>query len=110
MRELNFSTSKKNFLPVVFDDNNKILVKTPTKGIVEKLTSMSDILSDLQSNADNIEALETLYEVAAEIMSNNVAKKEITSEYLEDMLDMQDIIVFFDEYSKMLNSITKSKN
>ncbi len=56
------------------------------------------------------DTLPTVYEVAAEIMSNNVAKKEITSEYLEDMLDMQDIIVFFDEYSKMLNSITKSKN
>jgi len=43
-------------------------------------------------------------------MSNNVGKKEITSDYLEEMLDLQDILMFFDEYTKLIDGINEIKN
>lgn len=110
MRELNFRSSRKNYLPVIFEDNNKILVKTPTKGLVEKLTTLSEMLGSLEEDMANIEAIDAVYELAAEVMSNNAGKKEITSEYLEEMLDLQDILTFFDEYSILINSLNEVKN
>lgn len=110
MRELNFRSSRKNYLPVIFEDNNKILVKTPTKGLVEKLTTLSEMFGSLEEDMANIEAIDAVYELAAEVMSNNAGKKEITSEYLEEMLDLQDILTFFDEYSILINSLNEVKN
>ena len=52
MRELNFRSSKKNYLPVVFEDNTKILVKTPTKGLVERLATLSESLGELEHSAN----------------------------------------------------------
>lgn len=110
MRELNFRSSRKSYLPVTFEDNNKIMVKTPTKGLMEKLTTLSESFGSLEEDMANTEAIDAVYELAAEVMSNNVGKKEITSEYLEDMLDLQDILTFFDEYSKLINSLNEVKN
>ena len=53
MRELNFRSSKKNYLPVVFEDNTKILVKTPTKGLVERLATLSESLGELEHSANS---------------------------------------------------------
>lgn len=110
MRELNFRSSKKSYLPVVFEDNTKILVKTPTKGLVERLTTLSESIEEIESSANSSEALGAVFALASEVMSNNVGKKEITSEYLEEMLDLQDIMTFFDEYAKLIDGINEIKN
>ncbi len=110
MRELNFRSFKKNYLPVVFEDNTKILVKTPTKGLVERLATLSESLGELEHSANSSEALGTVFELASQVMSNNVGKKEITSDYLEEMLDLQDILMFFDEYTKLIDGINEIKN
>lgn len=110
MRELNFRSSKKSYLPVVFEDNTKILVKTPTKRLVERMTTLSESLEAVESSANSSEALEAVFAIASEVMSNNVGNKEITSEYLEEMLDLQDIMTFFDEYTKLIDGINEIKN
>ena len=68
------------------------------------------MLGSLEEDMANIEAIDAVYELAAEVMSNNAGKKEITSEYLEEMLDLQDILTFFDEYSILINSLNEVKN
>lgn len=77
---------------------------------MERLATLSESLGELEHSANSSEALGTVFELASQVMSNNVGKKEITSDYLEEMLDLQDILMFFDEYAKLIDGINEIKN
>lgn len=118
-RTLDFHKAKKTFLTVTLPDDEKILVRNPTKKIMDLMKELGEDFKALQdaTNAglssdevseENYEALNRVYEMTARIMSNNVARKQITVEYLEDLLDLEDLIVFFSAYTDFINTLQDS--
>lgn len=105
---LNFKTRKKDFLTVTFPDDTVIMVGTPTKGIFSALTTMQNELRDVDDTSD--ESLDSLYDACAVVMSRNKTGREITREYLENILDFEDIIVFFNSYMEFIGNLANSKN
>jgi hypothetical protein len=104
-KALNFNKVKKSFLPVTFSDEAEttILVGTPTKAIMTELTRLQ---SDLDDEAD----LDDLYEVCAQIMSRNKTGYPVTTEFLAERMDFEDIKIFFSAYMEFIGEVIGSKN
>lgn len=108
MKNLNFNSLTKKYLTVTLNDekNTTILVQSPTKKVMDYLIEMDKNASDENS----IEQIDSLYYICAEIMSRNMSKTKITKEYLEETLDIEDVITFFRTYLDFINLQTKGKN
>ncbi len=103
---LDFRAIKKSFFPVTFKDGKSILVLTPKKKTIDELSKIQTNLS----NADNIAELDETYLTIAKILSNNKTKTAITKEYVEKMLDIEDIIIFFNAYVDFVTELANQKN
>ena len=108
---LNFNNVKKQYLNVTLaDENNTVLmIGTPTKAVMTDLVLLQSGLESL-SDGDNDEALDDLYSVCARVMSRNKAGKKITKEYLEEIFDFEDIIIFFHAYVNFVSELSNAKN
>lgn len=108
-KPLNFTKIEKSYLPVTFADekNTTILVGTPTKAILDELTSYQDKIEELENNEN---ATNELFDVCAKIMSRNKTGAKITRKYLESVLDFEDIKVFFHAYIDFISNVINSKN
>lgn len=109
MKNLNFSNIKKNFFTITLPDEKKttLCIATPTKAILDNLNEFVD--SQDGSKMDQ-EILTDLYELCARIMSRNKAGLRIDREYLEDLLDVEDILVFISSYATFIQEVGLSKN
>ena len=107
-KSINFKTRKKDFLTVTFPDDTVIFIGTPTKAIFSALTTMQNELKDVNDTSD--ESLDSLYDACAVIMSRNKTGKKITREYLESVLDFEEIIALFNLYMEFIGDLSTSKN
>lgn len=105
--ELNFNNTKKKFLVVTLNNEQrtKLLIKTPTKLLMEKIFQMQKDIDEVDENN-----LDEVYELLSEIMSRNVKNIKISAKELEEILDFEDIFIFFNCYTNFINGIVKSKN
>lgn len=106
-KTLNFQNTKKQYLNVTLTDNTTLMIGTPTKAIMDKLISLQDRLTSTDTDA---EVMEDLYEVCAKAMSHNKGGINVTMEYLEELLDFEDILIFFNAYVEFIGGLTDSKN
>lgn len=108
-RALDFNTLKKQYLPVTLNDEKKtkLLITTPTKGVLDDFVRISDYLGD-EGVGD--EAISELYEVVARVMSHNKAGITITREKVEELLDFEDVIVFIRAYTAFIDEVVNAKN
>lgn len=108
-KELNFTRAKKTFLTVTMPDDKKILVRNPTKKIMDNLSDLGEdfktIEAEGEDTVDGREAVGRIYETSALILSNNLAREKITVDYLEDVLDIEDLIILFDSYTDFINGL-----
>lgn len=113
-KELNFATAKKKFLTITFIDGEKILVRVPTKRIMDELVNMKSAFEELESQEgeekNDSAALDEIYEITADIMSNNIKKKKIEVDYLSEVLDIEDLMIFFNTYMDFVNELKTVKN
>lgn len=106
---LNFKTAKKTFLTVTLIDGTVLLIGTPTKRVFDALTTIQNGLkADVSDIDDN--TLDEIYEACAYAMSRNKAGKVITKEYLEEIFDIEDILLFFNAYVNFIETLTDQKN
>ena len=108
---VNFNNVKKQYLTVTLADEKSttILVGTPTKKLLDELTGLQSTIESLNSD-DNTDALDELYDVCAKIMSRNKTNTHITKEYLEEIFDLEDIIIFLKEYMSFVSKLSTLKN
>ena len=108
-KSLNFNNIKKQYLNVTLNDEKQtvLLISTPTKAIFDELTSLQDILKNDELQSD---ALNDLYEICAKIMSCNKTGKKITSDYISDLFDFEDLLIFINTYTDFIGEITNRKN
>lgn len=111
-KSLNFNNVKKRYLSVTLADENNttLLIGTPTKALMDDLTSLQDNLETIGDDVDNIEALDDLFASCARIMSRNKGGIKITKEFLEDIFDYEDIMIFFNAYIDFVSELANSKN
>lgn len=108
-KALNFKKVKKSFLPVTFDDEveTTILVGTPTKAIMSELSQLQESIGDVEDDEADID---DLYEVCAKIMSRNKTGFTVTTEFLAERMDFEDIKIFFAAYMDFIDEVIRSKN
>ena len=108
-KSLDFNSIKKKYWTVTLPDENKsvLLIGTPTKGVLDSLLSMKESLENERMSDD---ALEDLYGICAKIMSRNKTGKVITKEFVQDIFDFEDIIIFIRAYTDFINEVTNVKN
>lgn len=107
-KSLNYNTVTKRYLSVTFADEKAttILVCMPTKSLLRELTALKSTL-DVENNVDSIDEL---YAVCVKIMNRNKAGVIITKEFLEDIFDFEDILIFLKEYMSFVGEVAGRKN
>ena len=93
---LDYTKAKKNYLTIKLMDGTTLFVGMPKKNVFSALVSLRELM--ITAQADNLEAIDEIYSLAALILSNNKAKKEITAEYIGEMFDTDDIKQLYNAY------------
>lgn len=111
-KPLNFNNVKKKYLTVTLADENKttLMIGTPTKAVMDDLVLLQESLDTLSEEETSIEVTNDLYNACARIMSRNKGGIEITKEYLENLFDFEDIIIFFNAYMDFIDEVAGEKN
>lgn len=100
-KALDLRNTKKEFFTLTFKDGKKIFVSMPTKKVFDELSSIDE---NSEESADQI------YSALASALSINKAKKDITKEYLEKNVDIEDLIVIFKAYVNFVSENANQKN
>ena len=108
-KTLDFNKIKRNYFKVTLNDENKteLQIMTPTKQMLE---AVIEVLPKFDSAAPDADDLASLYEMAALLMSRNRKGIHINADTLTDILDMEDLALFFSAYVSFVNEISQSKN
>ena len=112
-KTFDFNSVKKHYLTVKLADekNTTLLVGTPPKAIMDKITQLQADFNDMtDEDKTNGEIMDDLYDVCARIMSCNKAGVKISAEYLGNLLDFEDIFLFFNAYVGFIEEISTAKN
>ena len=110
MTTLDFRKQKKNYLKVTLNDEKEtnLSIMQPTKELFEKMVAMSEEMTDLASS--DLDALDEVYGVCAELMSRNKEGIIVSKSNLENTLDFEDIVIFLNAYSTFVAGIVNGKN
>jgi hypothetical protein len=108
-KSIDFTKLKKKYLTVTLaDDENTVLqITTPTKDILDDFLSLKDTVTGEDVGE---EAIDALYEICAKIMSRNRAGKVISTKFVQETLDFEDLIIFITGYSEFISEVANSKN
>ena len=109
--ELNFNKVMKHYLNITLVNGKRLMVGTPNKKLLDKITAMDKTLKVTKSEDSlSTEQVNDLYNICGEIMSINKTNTKITGTELGELLDIEDIYLFFNTYMKFLDSIANVKN
>lgn len=112
MKSLNFNNVKKTYLTVTLADENNttIMIGTPTKAIMDDLVLLQSVLETISEDDANVDATDELYSACAKVMSRNKGGIKISKEFLEEIFDFEDIMIFFNAYMDFITEVTSGKN
>lgn len=110
MASLDFRKTKKNYLKVTLNDDaeTNISIMQPTKELFERMVAMSEEVGNISGS--DLDALDEVYGVCAELMSRNREGIVVGKNNLEDILDFEDIVIFLNAYSSFVAGIVHGKN
>ena len=105
---LDFKKQKKRYMQIRMIDDKNILVRMPTKAVFEKLIQLEELMKSL--NLDNLEAVDEIYAISSEMLSNNMKGEYVSSEYLAELLDIEDIQTLMRSYIAFCTGQTMDPN
>lgn len=105
---LDFTKSAKRYLAVNLIDNQLIRVRMPTKRVFDALLGLKDHLTSLTTEDGG--QLGDIYDLIAVVLSNNLEHKPITSEYLAELFDIEDVQTFFQGYMAFISGVVSDPN
>lgn len=101
-----------SFFEVKLPNSVELSVKPPKMSVLKKILTISKSMDGLSSEdgkkAD--EALRVLTDVLAVALSSNKQDRKVTSEELDGILDIRQLIALFEEYFTWVGKINDSKN
>lgn len=125
---VNFQKAKRNYMVLTFDDereeNGKIVefertihVGMPKKRIFHALIDMqetvdkkSEAQTATEKNKADRETIDELYELTAQILSNNMKREKITTDWVDDQFSIEEIKEFLTQYTKFAKGEASSPN
>jgi hypothetical protein len=109
---LNFNNVKKQFLTITLADekHTTLMIGTPTKAIMDDLIVLQESMTAANNDEINNEATDDLYNACARVMSRNKGGVKITKEFLAEIFDFEDILLFFNAYMEFIDEVIGSKN
>ena len=126
--KVNFQKAKRNYMVLTFDDereeNGKIVefekvihVGMPKKRVFHALIDMQETMDkkgEAQTAAEKNEAdretIDELYELTAQILSNNLKGEKITVDWVDDQFSIEEIKEFLTQYTKFANGEALNPN
>lgn len=75
-------------------------VYQPKIALIRKLTSIS-------KGEEGVEIIDKMLEILASALSRNAEKREISADFLADILDTEDMSALFEDYFQWVESIKK---
>lgn len=110
-KTLNFNNIKKEYLTVTLPDEKRtvLMVGTPNKGLLKELTAIKGALDEYNDEMSE-EAIDNLFYICARLLSRNKGGVEVTKEYIEDLFDIEDILIFVHAYLDFIAELANSKN
>ncbi len=112
MKALNYNNVKKRYLPVTLagEESVTLLVGMPNKGIMQKLFAVRERMEEAGDDVPSGELLDDLYGVCAAAMSRNKAGHVVEQEYLEELMGLDDIMLFLEAYLGFVGEAAGQKN
>lgn len=109
-KPLDFTKMKKKYLTVTLADKNStvLMIGSPTKAIMDDLQALEELIGD--TGDDNTEITEGLFDACARVMSRNKDNIEITKDFLSEIFDFEDIVIFFNAYMEFVKEVIGEKN
>lgn len=111
-KALNFNTVKKTYFTVTLNDDAQttLMIGTPTKAIIDDLIALQGSIANINEDETSQETTDDLYRACAKLMSRNKQSITITPDYLGEIFDFEDILIFFNAYMDFVSEITNLKN
>ena len=112
VKSLNFNNVKKRYLNVTLADgkNTVLMVGMPTKAAMSRLFAVQERMEEAKDDTVSEDLLDDLYAVCAAALSRNKAGMVIEQEQLEELLDLDDIMLFFNAYLDFVGEAATEKN
>ena len=126
--KVNFQKAKRNYMVLTFDDEREengktvefekvIHVGMPKKRVFHALIDMQETMDkkgEAQTAAEKNEAdretIDELYELTAQILSNNLKGEKITVDWVDEQFSIEEIKEFLTQYTKFANGEALSPN
>lgn len=126
--KVNFQKAKRNYMVLTFDDEREengeivefervIHVVMPKKRVFTALMDMQEIVDKrdeaqtaAEKNGANREIIDELYELTAQVLSNNLKGEKITTEWVEDQLSIDEIKDLLTQYAAFANGEAVNPN
>ena len=104
-RKFDFVKLKRSFYTTTLKDGTVLVVNMPEKRVFERMQSITEVEEDEDIKYNDLLTL------LAEILSNNKAGKEITTEYLEnEKYDIEELVEYLKDYGQFVNSLKNNPN
>lgn len=125
---INFQKAKRNYIVLTFDDERNVDGKTeayervlhvgmPKKRIFSAIMDMQEIIDGkaedqtaAKKKETNEKMIDELYDLTAQILSNNLEKERISTEWVDEQMSVVEIKSFFEQYVKFINGEASSPN
>lgn len=125
---VNFQKVKRNYMTLTFDDEREedgqikecekiIHVGMPKKRVFTALMDMQDIINrkkeagtEKEKNDVDREIIDELYDLTAEILSNNMKGERFTADWVDEYLTIEEIKEFLTQYTKFANGEATNPN
>lgn len=118
---LNFNQIQRRFFNVTLKDyviTNKngeeiqrkgelLTVKMPVKSTFHKLSAVQNMDIDSMSLDD---AMDTMSEIVAETLSNNLQRKKISAKTIANNYDFEEMTIFIDKYMEFVQGAAEDPN
>lgn len=104
-RKFDFGKLKRSLYTTTLKDGTVLVVNMPEKRVFERMQSITEVEEDEDIKYNDLLTL------LAEILSNNKAGKEITTEYLEnEKYDIEELVEYLKDYGQFVNSLKNNPN
>lgn len=103
-KPLNFNNIKKRYMTVTLADKDKtcVMITTPTKAI---LSQMVELQENIEQIDNELELLDEMYSLVAQIMSRNKGGIEVPQSLIESCMDFDDLKIFISAYFEFVQEL-----
>lgn len=102
-----FNKIDRSIFKVTMKDGKKLLVKMPMKKTFEKIAKIEEANAEEMTAED---ALDILGEFCSEILSNNLQKTKVSTKYITDNYNLEEMRELIASYMKFTKGVKEDPN